>query len=36
MICTFFGHRDTPKSIEPILYNVLTDLIENKKRICFI
>lgn len=31
MTCTFFGHRDTPKSIEPILHNVLTDLIENKK-----
>lgn len=31
MTCTFFGHRDTPKSIEPILQRVLIDLIENKK-----
>ena len=26
--CTFFGHRDTPDEIEPILYSVLKDLIE--------
>lgn len=30
MICTFFGHRDTPEAIEPILYATLVDLIENK------
>lgn len=29
-ICTFFGHRDTPKEIEPILRSTLIDLIENK------
>lgn len=28
--CTFFGHRDTPKEIEPILRPTLIDLIENK------
>ena len=27
--CTFFGHRDTPNEIEPILFSVLKDLIEN-------
>ncbi len=30
MICTFFGHRDTPKETEPILKSILKDLIENK------
>ena len=30
-VCTFFGHRDTPTEIEPILYSALIDLIENKK-----
>ncbi len=29
-ICTFFGHRDTPQQVNPILRAVLTDLIENK------
>ena len=29
--CTFFGNRDTPKEIEPILLSTLIDLIENKK-----
>ncbi len=29
--CTFFGHRDTPKTIEPTLRSVLIDLISNKK-----
>lgn len=28
--CTFFGHRDTPKKIEPTLRSTLIDLIENK------
>ena len=27
---TFFGHRDTPKEIEPALRLTLIDLIENK------
>ena len=30
MICTFFGHKDTPKEIEPTLRSTLIDLIENK------
>ena len=31
VICTFFGHNDTPKKIEPLLRSALIDLIENKK-----
>lgn len=31
MICTFIGHRDTPKEINPKLRQVLLNLIENKK-----
>ncbi|MBQ4060321.1 MAG: hypothetical protein IJD40_15540 [Lachnospiraceae bacterium] len=27
---TFFGHRDTPKEIDPTLRSTLIDLIENK------
>ena len=30
MTATFFGHKDTPKEIEPILRSTLIDLIENK------
>lgn len=30
MICTFFGHRDTPKEAEPHLYTALAYLIRNK------
>ena len=30
MTCTFFGHRDTPTTIEPLLKETLTDLIKNK------
>lgn len=30
MICTFFGHRDTPKEIEPILKSTLIELVEKK------
>ncbi len=30
LVCTFFGHRNTPDSIRPILHNILVDLIENK------
>lgn len=26
--CTFFGHRDTPCSVQPILHGVLVNLIE--------
>ena len=29
-ICTFFGHKDTPQKIEPILRTVIIDLIENE------
>ena len=30
MTVTFFGHKDTPKEIEPTLMSTLIDLIENK------
>ena len=30
MVRTFFGHKDTPKEIEPTLRSTLIDLIENK------
>ena len=30
MTATFFGHKDTPKEIEPTLRTTLIDLIENK------
>ena len=30
MVCTFFGHKDTPKEIESTLRTTLIDLIENK------
>ncbi len=30
MTCTFFGHRDAPQEIKPVLREVLKDLIENK------
>ena len=29
MVCTFFGHKDTPKEIEPTIRTTLVDLIEN-------
>ena len=35
MTCTFFGHRDTPKEIEPTLRSALIDLIENKNATVF-
>ena len=35
MVCTFFGHRDTPKEIEPALRLTLIDLIENKNATVF-
>ena len=31
MVCTFFGHRNTDKSILPFLRATIVDLIENKK-----
>ena len=30
MVCTFFGHKDAPSSIAPVLLKALVDLIENK------
>ena len=30
MVCTFFGHRDTPCNVETALVRVLKDLIEKK------
>lgn len=30
MICTFFGHRDTPMDIQPQLNDLLIDLIEKE------
>ena len=30
MICTFFGHRDAPPEIKPLLREVLVDLIERQ------
>lgn len=30
MVCTFFGHRNAPKTIRSSLKSVLSDLIENK------
>ena len=35
MVCTFFGHKDTPKEIEPTLRSTLIDLIENKNATVF-
>ncbi len=29
-VCTFFGHRDCPESIKPILRSTLVDLIQNQ------
>lgn len=29
MICTFFGHRDAPSEIKPLLREVLLDLIQH-------
>lgn len=30
MICTFFGHRNTPATTEKLLSEILTDLIEHQ------
>ena len=35
MTVTFFGHKDTPKEIEPTLRTTLVDLIENHGAIKF-
>lgn len=35
MVCTFFGHKDTPKEIEPTLRSTLIALIENKNATVF-
>lgn len=35
LTCTFFGHHDTPKEIEPTLMSTLVDLIENKNVLKF-
>lgn len=29
-VCTFFGHRDCPNTIKPLLREVIIDLIENR------
>ncbi len=29
MVCTFFGHRDSPEKVKTVLKTVLVDLIEN-------
>lgn len=34
--CTFFGHRNCPDDIEPILREVIIDLITNKNVTCFL
>ncbi len=31
MVCTFFGHRNTPESVRPFLVNTLTELIEKER-----
>ena len=30
MICTFFGHKDTPEAVRGLLHKTLQNLIENK------
>ena len=30
MICTFFGHSDTPETVKPILKAAIIELIEKK------
>lgn len=30
MTATFFGHKDTPKSIEPVLHSTIIELIEKR------
>ena len=35
MICTFFGHADAPKEIEPVLRSALIRLVQEEKDILF-
>ena len=35
MVCTFFGHRDTPRKIEPLLRAALEQLIVSKQATVF-
>ncbi len=35
MICTFFGHRDCPEEIYPMLYDAIETLIRQKGVRCF-
>lgn len=35
LTCTFFGHKDAPKEIEPTLKSTLVDLIENRNVLRF-
>jgi len=30
MVCAFFGHRDAPQDLEPLIYKTLIDLVETK------
>ena len=30
MTCTFFGHRDTPPAVKPLLRQVIIELIEQR------
>lgn len=30
MTCTFFGHRNTPQDVKPVLHDTFIDLIENQ------
>ena len=30
MICTFFGHRDSPSQLIPLIKETIIDLVENK------
>ena len=36
MVCTFFGHKDTPKEIEPTLRSTLIDLIEKNVTVFYV
>ena len=36
MVCTFFGHKDTPKEIEPTLRSTLIDLIEKNVNVFYV
>ncbi len=35
MVCTFFGHKDSPNEIGPVLKSTIIDLIENKNASTF-